>query len=269
MGNKRLTQQQIDAYHEDGYILGLDPIFDAVEVAALNDGMEELLKLLEPGETALEIREWHEASSFLYDICMNEQILDYVEDLIGPNFFMWGSSFFNKDPHSPKMVGWHQDSFYWPLDPPESCTVWLSFNGSDRENAAMRVLPGSHKDGIIKHQSADETDSVLTLECDTKKFSEDEQVFLELPAGAISIHDDKIIHGSLGNDSDHSRIGLTIRYSKTHVKCDLDVNPFFRCYHCRGVDEFNHNPRGPIPRQNYARIHKEYRNVETKLADEP
>ena len=268
MSGKHLTRAQIDGYHENGYIMGLDPIYDAGGVVALNEGMEALLELLESGEKPLEIREWHEASTFLYDICMNEQILDYVEDLIGPDFFMWGSSFFNKEPHSPETVGWHQDSFYWPLDPPESCTVWVSFNGSDEENGAMRVLPGSHRDGIIKHTSADAVNSVLTLECDTQAFSEADQVFLELEAGAISLHDDKIIHGSLGNNSDRSRIGLTIRYSKTHVKCNLAVNPFFRCYHCRGVDEFNHNPRGPVPTVQYARIYKEYRNVETKMAEE-
>ncbi len=263
MSNRRLSEEQKRFYAEQGYLLGLEPIYDDAGVIALNEGMEELLKLLDPGEKPLEIREWHEASTFLFDICMNEQILDYVEDLIGPDFFMWGSSFFNKEPHSPDTVSWHQDSYYWPLSSPESCTVWLSFNGSDEENGAMRVIPGSHEDGIIKHIKTDDADSSLTLECDTTTFREEDQVFLDLKAGAISIHDDKIIHGSLGNNSDRPRIGFTVRYSKTHVKCDLSVNPFFRSYHCRGVDEFEHNPRGPIPTTMYGRIYKEYRNVET------
>lgn len=263
MPNVRLTNDQKQFFQENGYLKDLAPVYDEGGVQLLNDGMEELLELLKPGETPLEIREWHEASTFLFDICMHEQILDYVEDLIGPDFFMWGSSFFNKDPHSPKTVAWHQDAYYWPLTPPESCTVWLSFNGSDQENGAMRVIPKSHRGGLITHLKTDDANSELTLECESDTYREDSQVFLNLAAGAVSIHDDKIIHGSLGNNSDRPRIGFTVRYSKTHVKCDLAVNPFFQAYHCRGVDRYQHNPPGPTPTERFARIDKEYRNVET------
>jgi non-haem Fe2+, alpha-ketoglutarate-dependent halogenase len=263
MSGNRLSSDQKQFFHENGFIKDLSPIYDNSGVAILNEGMNELRKLLKPGETELEIREWHEASTFLFDICMHPQILDYVEDLIGSDFFIWGSSFFNKEPNSNETVSWHQDAYYWPLDPPESCTVWLSFNGSDKENGAMRIIPKSHTGGLITHMKTDDSDSVLTLECETSTYREDTQVFLNLNAGEISIHDDKIIHGSLGNESDRPRIGFAIRYSKTNVKCDLTVNPFFRSYHCRGEDTNNHNPQGPIPTAQFARIDKEYRNIET------
>jgi len=260
---ERLTEEQKAFYHEQGYIKDLPPIYDAAGVSDLNEGIKHILALLEPGEKPLEIREWHQNSTFLFDICMNEQILNYVEDLIGPDFYMWASSFFIKDPHSPRTVDWHQDSYYWPITPPESCTVWLAFSDSDKENGAMRVIPKSHLGGIITHtQDADEQ-SDLTLRCETGEYSERDAVFMNLKAGQISIHDDKIIHGSLGNNSDRPRIGFTIRYSKTNVKCDLAVNPNFRTYHCRGVDKYEHNPRGPIPTVKYGRIWQDYRNVET------
>jgi non-haem Fe2+, alpha-ketoglutarate-dependent halogenase len=264
VSQNRLTQQQKDSYHEQGYITGLPPIYDDAGVIHLNRGIEKTLALLEGDERPLEIREWHENNKFLYDICMNPVILDYVEDLIGPDFFMWASSFFIKDPHSPETVAWHQDSFYWPLDPPESCTVWLAFSDSDEENGAMRVIPESHRGGIIKHTSNPGSDSVLTLECDTAEYRDDTAVFMELKAGQISIHDDKIIHGSLGNYSDRPRVGFTIRYSKTNVKCDLEVNPNFKTYHCRGEDQYNHNPRGPVPTVEIGRTWMDYRNVETE-----
>jgi non-haem Fe2+, alpha-ketoglutarate-dependent halogenase len=260
---RRLSKSQQQFYSKNGYLTGLPPVYDEAGVKSLNDGMAALYKLLKPGETPIEIREWHEGSRFLFDICMHPRILDYVEDILGPDFYLWASSFFTKDPHTPDIVAWHQDAYYWPLNPPESCTVWLAFSDSDRENGAMRVLPGSHKAGLIRHQKSDDTDSVLTLECDTGNYSENEQVFLQLKAGELSLHDDKIIHGSEGNNSDRPRIGFTIRYSRTNVKCDLNVNPFFRTYHCRGVDEYEHNPRFEAPIDYYGRIDKEYRNVET------
>ena len=104
--------------------------------------LHELLALLRPGESSKEIREWHESSRFLYDICMHPTILDYVEDLLGPDFYLWGSNFFIKEPRSLSTVGWHQDAYYWPLDPHESLTVWLAFDDSTVENGAMTVVPG-------------------------------------------------------------------------------------------------------------------------------
>ena len=233
---KRLTEQQKEFYKRNGYMIGIPPVFNAGQVKELNAGLNELLKLLRPGEDAKEIREWHESSRFLYDICTNETILDYVEDILGPDFYLWGSNFFIKPPHSSSTVGWHQDTYYWPLEPKISATVWIAFEDVDEENAAMKVIPGSHTAGLLKHSRASNTDSVLTLECEQGQFREDSAVSLNLRAGQISIHDDKLVHGSPANRSDRRRAGLTIRYSSTVVKCDLSINPYFKTYLCRGMD---------------------------------
>jgi non-heme Fe2+,alpha-ketoglutarate-dependent halogenase len=265
MPGKRLSDKQIKQFREDGYITGL-PVFDVSEIEDLNAGLAELCKLLRPGESTKEIREWHEASRWLYDLCTDARILDYVEDILGPDFFLWGSNYFIKEPHSPETVAWHQDSYYWPLRPIKSLTVWLACLDSFVENGAMQVIPGSHKAGLLKHAQAqkDATNSVLTLECEGGQFAEDSAQTLTLKAGQISIHDDKIVHGSQGNTSDRRRVGLTIRYSPTEVKCDLSVNPNFKAYLCRGVDTFGHNPAGEIPRRKFARVEHEHLNIENK-----
>ena len=46
------------------------------------------------------------------------------------------------------------------------------------------------------------------------------------------------------------RAGITIRYSPTNVKCDLNVWPNFEVYPCRGKDEYEYNPVGRIPNKN-------------------
>ncbi len=262
MGKKHLTPEQVKFYGEKGYLMGLPPVFTADEVKELNLGLEELLKLLHKGEDSKEIREWHETSRFLYDICMNEAVLDYVESLLGPNFFMWGSNFFIKEPRTNSTVGWHQDAYYWPLSPQDSVTAWIAFLDSDEENGAMKVIPGSHKVGILKHQRSTATDSVLTLECEGGQFREDTAVSLVLKAGQVSLHNDKIVHGSPANRSDRRRIGLTVRYSRTEVKCDLSVNPYFKTYMCRGTDMYHHNPSGEIPAMQFRRLERQHVSVE-------
>ena len=259
---KRLTTEQRRAYEANGFIIGLPPVFDAGEVVELNRGLNELLKLLKPGEDAKEIREWHETSRFLYDICTRPMILDFVEDILGPDFYLWGSNFFIKPPRSSSTVGWHQDTYYWPLEPKISATVWVAFEDVDESNAAMRVIPGSHKAGLLRHDRAKDTASVLTLECEGGQFREEDAVSLNLKAGQVSIHDDKIVHGSLANNSDRRRAGLTIRYSSTEVKCDLSINPHFTTYLCRGVDRYKHNPVGRVPTVPYARLDRKHVSVE-------
>ncbi len=262
MEKRRLTTEQVRFYEENGYLIGLPPVFTPDEVIELNSGLKELLKLLRPGEDSKEIREWHETSRFLYDICMNENILDYVESLLGPDFFMWGSNFFIKEPHTSSTVGWHQDAYYWPLHPQDSVTAWIAFLDSDEGNGAMKVIPKSHRAGILKHQRSSDTDSVLTLECEGGQFREDTAASLVLKAGQASFHNDKMVHGSPANHSDRPRIGLTVRYSRTEVKCDLSVNPYFKAYMCRGTDVYHHNPAGVIPEQRFGRLERHHLSVE-------
>ncbi|MBC7366109.1 MAG: phytanoyl-CoA dioxygenase family protein [Undibacterium sp.] len=250
----RLSPEQQKFYADNGYLLGLPPIFSRAEMDRINAELPHILALLEPGETSKDIREWHEASTYLFEIAMHPRILDLVEGILGPNYFMWASSFFIKEPHTASTVGWHQDAYYWPMAPHNSVTVWLAFDDVDEVNGGMKLLPGSHRGGVIKHKKSLSTASVLTLElADGSDFSADNAIQFRLKAGECSLHDDRAIHGSPANPSDRRRAGLTIRYSGTNVKNDLSVNPNFKTYLCRGVDEYRHNPVGVPPTTRHGR----------------
>ncbi len=133
--------------------------------------------------------------------------------------------------------------------------MWLAFTDTTIANAAMRVVPGTHKAGLLVHRRHDPgaSASVLNLELEQGTFREDSAVALELPAGCASLHDDGIVHGSPANTSDCPRIGLTMRYSAACVTCDPAANPHFKTYLCRGVDTYRHNRAGPLPTVRYAR----------------
>ena len=253
MSSYRLTEEQKVFYRDQGYLLDLPPIYSREEMAKMNAELPQLLALLRPGETAKVIREWHETSRFLYDIVMNPKIHDLVEGILGPNFFNWASSFFIKEPFSKSTVGWHQDAYYWPIAPHNTVTVWLAFDDVDAKNGAMKLIPGSQKHGTIKHKKSQKTDSILTLELESATVNEADAIQFHLKAGEVSLHDDRAVHGSPANPSPRRRAGLTLRYSGTNVKNDLSINPNFKTYLCRGVDEFRLNPVGPIPTQRFAR----------------
>ncbi|WP_127579841.1 phytanoyl-CoA dioxygenase family protein [Paenibacillus koleovorans] len=250
-----LSQDQVDFYKREGYLIGLPKVFDEEQMKSLNEGLQSLVGQLDADEKLLDIREWHLSSRWLYDLCTTPLILDYVESLLGPNFYLWGSQFFAKEPRSKSRVGWHQDSYYWPLSPHHSVTVWLAFTDVDVANGAMYVIPGSHRAGLIKHITTEE--EFLNLELELGSFREQDKVALEMKAGQLSLHDDAMVHGSPANNSDRWRIGLTIRYSATDVKCDLSKAPLFKTMLVRGEDTFNHNPVAPIPAEPYARLPKD------------
>ena len=132
MNNEKLTEEQCSFFRRNGYLLGLPSIYSPAEMRRLNAELPKLLDLLQPGETAKDIREWHESSTYLYEIVMNPKIHNMVEGILGPNFYCWGSSFFIKEPFSQSTVGWHQDAYYWPMAPHHSVTVWLAFTDSDQ-----------------------------------------------------------------------------------------------------------------------------------------
>lgn len=250
-----LTAQQVERFRDRGYLLDLPPVYTAEEMAEHRAKFQKLLAYLEPGENPKDIREWHETSRWLYDIAMNPKVLDLVEGIVGPNFYLWGSNFFVKEPHSLETVGWHQDAYYWPMAPHNTVTVWLAFVDVDEENAAFQIIPGSHRAGLLRHVRKDpaETTSVLSLQLERGTFREDTAVSMNLHAGQVSLHDDRAAHGSPANRSSRPRVGLTLRYSGTEVKNDLGVNPNFKAYLARGVDEYHLNPAGEVPSEEFGR----------------
>ena len=253
MNPYQLSVEQKAFYHANGYLIGLPAIYTAAEMQQINADLPHLLALLRPDETAKDIREWHETSTYLYDICMNPKIHDLVEGILGPNFFLWASSFFIKEPHSTATVGWHQDAYYWPMKPQHSVTVWLAYDDVDEANGAMQLIPGSHRAGLLKHARSQHADSILTLELQDGSFDAASAVSFKLKAGEVSLHDDRAAHGSPANPSARRRAGLTMRYSGTDVKNDMSVNPNFKTYLCRGVDAYHHNPVGTPPTERFAR----------------
>jgi len=241
-GAERLTPQQIDCYNRNGYVAPLD-VYDAETANRNRDYFDSLLEqAARIGEDSYSINGYHTVCKGLYDIVTDPRILDYVEDIAGPNIIAWGTHYFSKMPGDGKHVPWHQDASYWPLTPARTVTAWLAIDDADVENAAMRFIPGTHRLGHLEwHQT--EKDAVLNQEIsDAGQYGEPYDDSLK--AGQISLHADMLAHGSEPNESDRRRCGLTVRY------CPPEVLPLtnwgLNAILCRGEDGtgyWTHNPR--------------------------
>ena len=152
---KRLSPEQVEQYHSSGYLKGL-PVFSGEEARLLREEFPRLAALLPVGTNINFVNWWHKRNRFLYDLCMDPRLLDPVEDLLGPDFFLWGSQFFVKEPGDERVTPWHQDAQYWPLRPLRAVTVFIAMTDCDRENVCLRVVPGTHRGpGLSQHVSDD------------------------------------------------------------------------------------------------------------------
>ncbi len=239
---KSLSVEQISFYNKNGYLKPLR-IFSDAEVIKNRDYFDHLLNLLNgkhKGDLAYAINGYHVHCGEIWDIVTDSRILDYVEDLIGPDIIAWGTHYFCKLPQDKKVVPWHQDASYWPISPSRTVTVWLAIDDADPDNAAMQFIPGTHKLG---HFNWEKTDKPAVLEQEITNVTRyGKPVFNNLKAGEISLYADMMVHGSTSNDSMRRRCGLTIRYCppEVHVIDNKQKNYAEKSILCRGKNRYNY-----------------------------
>jgi len=244
---RTLTEKEKIQFNKKGYVKSL-PVFSDSGAKDLQNLYSELSSRIPKNINITKLNNWHKASLSFYQICHTKEILDYVEDILGENFYLWGGQFFSKKPQDTSIVPWHQDAQYWPLSPSKSVTVWLAIYDTDETNGAMKIISGSHKKGKFKHMTNSDENYILKQEVTPDQIDEDNIVYMNLKAGEISLHTDALLHGSDPNSSDRPRSGLTMRFSPTDVKCDLSVWPSFETQLARGQDIYRFNPVSLKPR---------------------
>ena len=215
---KKLTLEQIHYFNEKGYVFPID-LFSEEEADANRRYFDSLLKMASDADLdSYKVESWHTHCAGVYDLVTNDRILDYVEDILGPNLVCTMTHYFSKMPGDAKSVYWHQDASFWALTPSKVVTAWLAIDDVDVENGAMKLFPGTHKQGRIPFEwVTDEEDGVLNQHVhDPERYGQ--PVSVELKAGQISLHTDMLLHGSQPNPSNRRRCGLTIRYFPPDVR---------------------------------------------------
>ncbi|MEZ4865749.1 MAG: phytanoyl-CoA dioxygenase family protein [Caldilineaceae bacterium] len=215
-----LTCEQIDTYNRNGYLKGFR-IFSTAEMDEQRRTFDAVLDaVLAAGGSSYSIISAHMKYGFVYDLLTHPRIVAYVKDILGENVIGWGAHYFCKLPHDGKIVSWHQDASFWPLTPSKTVTVWLAIDDADTENACMRFVAGSHHLGHLTYRMSEDAEaSVLNQTVDNVE-QLGAVVNDELKAGEISLHSDLLLHGSLANNSDRRRCGLTLRYCTSDVRSD-------------------------------------------------
>ena len=103
------------------------------------------------------------------------------------------------------VFAWHQDLGYWPTGSPDTRTATFSLALDDAKlaNGCLQVVPGSHRERALRpHRPVLEGESGLrdvTHALSVDLLPSDELVPLEVSRGDVTVHNERIIHGSAGN----------------------------------------------------------------------
>ena len=212
-----LTPEQLAHYRERGYALG-DHLVKGAELAELQNQVNSLIDILPTGQRPENMPSVHYENPYFRDLFLSAPLVDAAAQILGPDIALFTSYIISKRPHDGLPVEWHQDAAYFPIEPMETFTLWLAVDDSTAFNGCMQILPGTHKARQILQHSVDlERRTTLPLSIATHTGA---AVDVELEAGAFSVHDAFLWHGSNPNRSDRRRCGITIKYIPTYVEID-------------------------------------------------
>ena len=223
---KTLTRAQVDQFNEKGFVFPLD-VFDESEAGANRAWFDDLMqRAAAAGHNSYSINGWDKHCSAIYDLAAEPRIVDFVEDLLGPDLICTMTHFFCKEPGETKQVAWHQDASYWAITPSKIVTVWLAIDDVGMDNGPMTVIPGSHLHGQIPYEKlGDMSANVLSQSVPNPLDWGDEPVPFVMKAGQVSLHSDLLLHGSVPNSSARRRCGLTLRYNPPDVRFEENLDP--------------------------------------------
>ena len=212
-----LSEDEITNYRELLYTT----LMEKLEDPEISDKYVWQLHLLEP---------------WLSRLVCEEQIVNAVQEILGPNILAWNSTFIIKHPFDQSYTSWHQDRTFWGLQPARAVTAWIAFTRSYRKNGCVLMMPGTHREGQIDHANRYAEGNMLSRgqEIDLN-VGTDQAVAMELQPGEMSLHDVSVVHSSHPNDSGDIRIGCNITYIAPDVRQTLGPDT---AYLVRGQDTF-------------------------------
>ena len=219
MTREFLSDDQISFYDQNGYVVlkrhlpqeWLDRIHaeirrfeeEARGMEASNDRLD-LEDSHSPDDPRLRrIKLPHTISDDMRELMYSDLILGPARDLIGPDLRLHTSKLNMKSAGYGAAIEWHQDYAFYPHTNDDILAIGVIIDDMAHENGPLMVFPGSHKGPVYDHHS----DGVFAGGFVPSDVGLDTQDAVELtgPAGSISIHHGRIVHGSALNTSDRSR----------------------------------------------------------------
>ncbi|MEX6690959.1 phytanoyl-CoA dioxygenase family protein [Danxiaibacter flavus] len=222
-----LTEEQVKAFEEQGFISGIRVLTDN-QVDILNNELEsfqsiggekrDLFYYYESNESVdvsktlfHAIGGWRVAPGF-HDLIWSPAFRMAAYQLLGQSFRLFHDQLFCKPAKHGGVVAWHQDFSYWTFTKPmHHLTCWIALDDSTTENGCLYYVPESHKWGLLPITGlTGDMDAVREVLNKEQVELFDKKVTNELPRGFASFHHPLMMHGSYANYSERPRRAVVL-----------------------------------------------------------
>jgi len=214
-----LDRQQIAFYRDNGYVVlpgripanalapvraALARLLDGARGLSANDDVYDLEDSHRPDAPRVRrIKLPHVVDAAFDALLRSEAILAPVRDLLGPSLRLHTSKLNLKAADFGAAVEWHQDWAFYPHTNDDILAVGVMLDDVGPDNGPLMVLPGSHRGPVHDHHS----DGCFcgAIDAAASGLDLDRAVALTGPAGSISLHHVRTVHGSDLNRSSRDR----------------------------------------------------------------
>lgn len=166
--NNGLTAEQLDFYNSNGYFLAKG-LLSREEAAAyrqeLHDLMARLQKIRDVDATWGSARSGNQSvkhalyhchdvqfqSAAVARLIVDPRLTGIAQSIIGENVQLHHTKMFIKPPEKGSPFPMHQDAPYFPHQRHSMIAAIIHFDDAPIEKGCVRVVPGSHKLGVIPH----------------------------------------------------------------------------------------------------------------------
>jgi hypothetical protein len=258
MGTIDHLRQRFD---DEGYLAPID-VLDAAELQHYRSCFEELEAREGRDACVSGIQSWHFDTRFIWEVATHPRLLDAMRCLAGDDLLLGDTRFFVKycNADGGRFFPWHQDAPFWGIDPPVAFTCSVAFDDTTPEAGCLRVIPGSHRSGIVPHRRSNRLEGNMLRrgqEVPAELVDESAAVDVALRAGQMSVHHSCVFHASGLNTSSARRCCLAIvflqpaiRHSREYV-VPGEFTDFLwrrrRVVVVSGRDEYDHFDRVEAP----------------------
>lgn len=235
----RLNDDQVEFYHEHGYISGIQ-ILDDRQVEALRG---ELAGWFQPDHPGRELwYEYHTNESNdpnnvlfhalgawrikpgFHDILWNPAFTVAAAQLLGGAVRFWHDQLFCKPARHGGVVAWHQDYSYWTRTVPlQHLTCWIGLDDANADNGCLQYIPGSHRWDLLPVTGlAGDMDAIKKVLTAEQWHALQNPVAIEMKKGQGSFHHPLLMHGSFANATDRPRRAVVLNAFKDGTRSDTD-----------------------------------------------
>ena len=227
----------VERYARDGILFPI-PVLSTTEVAEYRNALESVAAMCGEGYRR-RFDNLHLFFPWAYRLATNEALLNAVEGVLGPDIVVDATLVFYKPPFDAGYAAWHQDSVYsnWHLTP--AVSAWIALTPSEPANGCMRVVPGSHRDGVREHDTVVDDPDLMNRRGERVRVDVDDAQAVDviLRPGEMSLHHANIVHGSNANRSDGPRVGFIVRFVTSQTtnrdRLQMQVRGNADCSHLR------------------------------------